>query len=57
MSVNNIYNFKQVNEQILTGGQPSEAQLQALRELASEQQALRDLTQRLTEEARKHEHR
>jgi len=29
MSTNEIYNFKQVNERILTGGQPSEAQLQA----------------------------
>ena len=29
MSTNEIYNFKQVNEQILTGGQPTEAQLQA----------------------------
>jgi protein tyrosine phosphatase (PTP) superfamily phosphohydrolase (DUF442 family) len=29
MSTNEIYNFKRVNEWILTGGQPSEAQLQA----------------------------
>ena len=30
MSTQQIYNFKQVNEHILTGGQPSEAQLQAV---------------------------
>jgi protein tyrosine phosphatase (PTP) superfamily phosphohydrolase (DUF442 family) len=29
MSTNEIYNFKLVNEQVLTGGQPTEAQLQA----------------------------
>lgn len=28
MGTNEIYNFKQVNEHILTGGQPTEAQLQ-----------------------------
>lgn len=28
MSTQEIYNFKQVNERILTGGQPTEAQLQ-----------------------------